>query len=166
MGAQYKPIYCLRSAPINLLQLSLIRRRGVDTCIGMSLSSGSCSYAGETCDPERVRGPPSQHRADRRDPGQLLASTPDIGPTSLETIRRVAGAKTQQTASPSSDSLTDAELLDRLQRLQDELRWLQDQLKARLSKAPGRTPNRYWHTTTPPNGADRQEAPQASGHTA
>ena len=99
-------------------------------------------------------------------PDSYWLSTPDIGPTSLETIRRVAGAKTQQTASPSVDSLTDAELLDRLQRLQDELRWLQDQLKARLSKAPGRTPNRYWHTTTPPNGADRQEAPQASGHTA
>src|SRR6478736_4475310 len=62
-------------------------------------------------------------------PDSYWLATPSIGPTILEQIRRVTGAALEQTASPSRPRLTDAELLDRLERLQDELRWLQDRME-------------------------------------
>ena len=86
-------------------------------------------------------------------PGSYWLATPSIGPTFLEQIRSVTDAALQQTASPSRPQLTDAELLDRLERLQDELRWLQDQMEAKLLKTARRRPN-------------RQEASQDAGHNA
>ncbi|MPR13612.1 hypothetical protein FS320_43040 [Microvirga tunisiensis] len=70
---------------------------------------------------------------------------PGIGPAALEEIRSITDAQGCQTACPSSPRLTDAELLDRLERLQEELRWLQDHLEARLLKTARRKPNRQWH---------------------
>jgi len=86
-------------------------------------------------------------------PDSYWLATPNIGPTILEQIRRVTGAALEQTASPSRPRLTDAELLDRLERLQDELRWLQDRMEAKLLKTARRRPN-------------RQEASQHAGHDA
>ena len=86
-------------------------------------------------------------------PDSYWLATPSIGPTFLEQIRSVTDATLQQTASPSRPRLTDAELLDRLERLQDELRWLQDQMEAKLLKTARRRPN-------------RQEASQDAGHNA
>ena len=86
-------------------------------------------------------------------PDSYWLATPSIGPTILEQIRRVTGAALEQTASPSRPRLTDAELLDRLERLQDELRWLQDRMEAKLLKTARRRPN-------------RQEASQHAGHDA
>jgi hypothetical protein len=54
-------------------------------------------------------------------------ATPNIGPAFLEQIRSVTDAPPEQTASPSCSRLTDGELLGRLEWLQDELRWLQEQ---------------------------------------
>ena len=86
-------------------------------------------------------------------PDSYWLATPSIGPTILEQIRRVTGAALEQTASPSRPRLTDAELLDRLERLQDELRWLRDQMEAKLLKTARRRPN-------------RQEASHHAGHDA
>jgi hypothetical protein len=60
-------------------------------------------------------------------------------------IRSVTDEQSPQTAHPSSARLNDTELLDRLERLQAELRWLHEQLKARLSKPTRRKPNCQWH---------------------
>jgi hypothetical protein len=67
---------------------------------------------------------------------------PGVGPAILEMIRSVTDAEPQQAASPARPHLTDVELLDRLECLQDELRWLQDQMEARLLKTAKRRPNR------------------------
>ena len=80
-------------------------------------------------------------------------ATPNIGPTFLEQIRSITGAAPEQMASPSRPRLMDAELLDRLERLQDELRWLRNQMEAKLLKTARRRPN-------------RQEASQHAGHNA
>jgi hypothetical protein len=72
-------------------------------------------------------------------------TVPDIGPAALERIRRVTSEQLWQPA-----RLSDAELLERLEWLQKELRWLEDRLKARLPKmAAG-------------DEAGRREVPQAS----
>jgi hypothetical protein len=59
-------------------------------------------------------------------PDSYWLATPNIGPTVLEQIRSVTDAPPEQTASLPCPRLTDAELLDRLERLQDQLRWLHD----------------------------------------
>jgi hypothetical protein len=53
--------------------------------------------------------------------------TPDIGPAALKMIRSVTDERKRQTA-----RLSDAELLNRLEWVQKELRWLERQLKGRL----------------------------------
>ena len=77
-------------------------------------------------------------------PDSYWLATPNIGPTFLEQIRSVTDAPPEQTGNSSRPRLTDAELLERLERLQDELRWLQDEMEARLLKTAGRRPNRQW----------------------
>ncbi len=76
-------------------------------------------------------------------PDSQWLSTPAIGPAFLEKIRSITDA--QPTARPSLARLSDAELLDRVEWLQEELRWLHDQLQARLSKPARRKPNRQWY---------------------
>ena len=77
-------------------------------------------------------------------PDRHWLATPAIGPTHLEKIRSITDPQTQppQTARPALGRLSDAELLDRLEWLQEELRWLYDQLRARPSKPARRNPNR------------------------
>jgi hypothetical protein len=86
-------------------------------------------------------------------PDSYWLATPSIGPTFLEQIRSVTDAAPQLPASPSWPRLTDAELLHRLERLQDELRWLQEQMEARLLKTARRR-------------RIRQTASQDAGHNA
>jgi hypothetical protein len=93
-------------------------------------------------------------------------ATPNIGPTFLEQIRRVTDAPLEHTASPSRPRLTDAELLDCLERLQDDLRWLQDQMEARLLKTARRRPNRRWLKVATQDGTGHQEAAQNTGQSA
>ena len=78
-------------------------------------------------------------------PDSYWLSAPGIGLTHLEQIRSVTGALPQQTARSSLARLSNAKLLDRLERLLEELQWLHHQLEARLSQAPRRKPNRQWH---------------------
>jgi hypothetical protein len=67
-------------------------------------------------------------------PDRQWLSTPDVGPRSVEIIHDLTDAAGQQTIRPPDAQLTDAELLERLEWLQKEVRWLQDVLKARIFK--------------------------------
>jgi hypothetical protein len=91
-------------------------------------------------------------------------ATPNIGPTFLEQIRSVTDAPPEQTASPSCSRLTDGELLGRLEWLQDELRWLQEQMETRLLKTARRRANRRWLKLATQDGSGQQEGAQGSGH--
>ena len=59
-------------------------------------------------------------------------STPDVGQRSVEIIHDLTDAAQQQMIHPSDAQLTDAELLERLEWLQKEVRWLHDVLKAEV----------------------------------
>jgi hypothetical protein len=72
-------------------------------------------------------------------------TVPGIGLAGLERIRRVTDEQQWQSA-----RLSDAELLHRLEWLQQELRWLEARLKARLPKVAAG------------DETGRQEVPQAS----
>jgi hypothetical protein len=97
-------------------------------------------------------------------PDSYGLATPNIGPTFLEQIRSVTDAPPEQTASPSCSRLTDGELLGRLEWLQDELRWLQEQMETRLLKTARRRPNRRWLKLATQDGSGQQEGAQGSGH--
>jgi hypothetical protein len=86
--------------------------------------------------------------------GRWLA-TPDIGPCSLQRIHSILYPQQCQTDNASRSRSTDAELLSRLEFIQEELRWLEDQLKARLPKAARHKPNRQWHKKAMENEAGR-----------
>ena len=84
---------------------------------------------------------PSLREVDQTPDRQWLA-TPGIGPTSLETIRSITRAGREPPVShAASPSLSDAELLRRLERLQAELQSLEAELKARMLMGPRRKPN-------------------------
>jgi hypothetical protein len=97
-------------------------------------------------------------------PDSYWLATPNIGPTFLEQIRSLTAAPLEHTASPSCSRLTDGELLDCLERLQEDLRWLQDWMDARLLKTARRRPNRRRLTLATQDGSGHQEAAQGSGH--
>ncbi len=99
-------------------------------------------------------------------PDSYWLATPNIGPAFLEQIRRVTDAPSEQTVSPSRPQLTDTELLDRLEQLQNELQWLHDQMEAKLFKTARRRPNRRWLAVATQDGTGHQEAPQDSGYSA
>jgi hypothetical protein len=67
-------------------------------------------------------------------PDRQWLSTPDVGPRSVEIIHDLADGARQQTDCPPYPQLADAELLERLEWLQKEVRWLQDVLKAKIFK--------------------------------
>jgi hypothetical protein len=70
-------------------------------------------------------------------PDRHWLATPDIGPSSLETIHSVLRPRSSQSdASPCQ--LSDAELLDRLEFIQEELRLIQRTLKTEIRKASRR----------------------------
>jgi hypothetical protein len=97
-------------------------------------------------------------------PDSQWLATPNIGPTFLEQIRSVTDAPPEQTASPSCSRLTDGELLGHLEWLQDELRWLQEQMETRLLKTARRRLNRRWLKLATQDGSGQQEGAQGSGH--
>ena len=96
-------------------------------------------------------------------PDSYWLATPNIGPTFLEQIRGVTDAPPEQTASSSCSRLTDSELLERLEWLQDELRWLREQMETRLLKTARRRPNRRWLKSAAQDGSGHHEGAQGSG---
>jgi hypothetical protein len=70
-------------------------------------------------------------------PDSYWLSTPGIGAAYLEQISSVTHALPQQ-INDSLAQVSDAELLEHLERLREELHWLHDQLKEKLSQAPRR----------------------------
>ena len=61
-------------------------------------------------------------------------ATPGVGPTALQFIRQVTERQERQTEPPSSSEMADAELLDRLEFIKDELRAIRGLLKAELTR--------------------------------
>jgi len=61
-------------------------------------------------------------------------ATPDIGPSSLEKIHSIVQAHQPQTNPFASSQLINDQLLDRLELLQEEFRWLERMLKAKLRR--------------------------------
>jgi hypothetical protein len=70
------------------------------------------------------------------------------------------------TASSSHSGLTDAELLERLERLQDELKWLQEQVEDKLLKTARRRSSGEWPTVVTQAGIGQQESSQNTGQNA
>jgi hypothetical protein len=95
-------------------------------------------------------------------------ATPAIGRKVLQTIRAVTHASRPQADPPALPRLTNAELLDRLESLREELQWLHAAVKARRRKAsqrkdrfrrhpvedslPGRPPSGEGRPRTSPEG--------------
>ena len=65
-------------------------------------------------------------------PDKHWLTLPGMGPTSLEMVRSIIQAQVPQAPSPAaSHTLTDAELLRRLEQLQEDLRWLEGHIRQR-----------------------------------
>jgi hypothetical protein len=76
-------------------------------------------------------------------PDKHWLTMPGMGPTSLEMVRSITNAGRRQEAShATSHSLLDAQLLRRLEQLQEDLSWLEAQLKARMHTDTRRRPRR------------------------
>jgi hypothetical protein len=92
-------------------------------------------------------------------PDKHWLATPGIGPAYLGTIRNITNAaRGQEVSHASAHSLSDAELLRRLEGFQEDLHWLECQLKARMPKEPRRNRHRQWH------GHAAQNQTGLSGH--
>jgi hypothetical protein len=79
-------------------------------------------------------------------PDKHWLATPGMGLASLQIIRSITNAARQQEVSQAtSHRLSDAELLRRLEGLQEDLRWLEAQLKVRMPKGLRRRPQRQGH---------------------
>ena len=66
-------------------------------------------------------------------PDKRWLSTPDVGRKSMEVIHDITNAARQHTPVQPNVRLTDAELLRRLEWLQNEIRWLRGVLKGKMS---------------------------------
>jgi hypothetical protein len=66
-------------------------------------------------------------------PDKQWLSTPAVGQKSMEIIHDITGRARPQTNHPPGARMTDAELLQRLEWLQNEVRWLRGVLKGRMS---------------------------------
>jgi hypothetical protein len=102
-------------------------------------------------------------------PDKHWLATPGIGPTYLATIRSVTNVvRGQEVSHATAHSLSDAELLRRLEGLQGDLYWLEGQLKARMPKEPRRRWNRQWRDLAAQNQTDLSGhefgGGEASGH--
>jgi hypothetical protein len=76
-------------------------------------------------------------------------ATPGIGSTSLETIRSITNARRQQAATHTDGPmLSDAELLRRLDRLQEDLRCLEAHLRRQTPTGRRRRPHPHRDTWT------------------
>jgi hypothetical protein len=67
-------------------------------------------------------------------PDKQWLSTPHVGERSVEIIHDITDAARQQGARPPGTQLTDTELLERLEWLQEELRWLRNILRSGILK--------------------------------
>jgi hypothetical protein len=97
-------------------------------------------------------------------PDKNWLATPGMGPASLQIIRSITNAARQQEVSQAtSHRLSDAELLRRLEGLQEDLRWLETHLKARMPKNPSRKRHRQWRgpVTRNETGLPDREAREA-----
>ena len=78
-------------------------------------------------------------------PDKNWLATPGMGPASLQIIRSITNAARQQEVSQiASRRLLDGELLKRLEGLQEDLRWLETHLKARMPQDLRRKQHRRW----------------------
>ena len=102
-------------------------------------------------------------------PDKDWLTAPGMGSASLQITRSITNAARQQEFDDiASHRLSDVELLRRLEGLQEDLRWLEAQLKARLSHSRRRRPQRQEHNRATRNetgllGHDALEA-DASEH--
>ena len=88
-------------------------------------------------------------------PDKHWLATPGMGPTSLQTVRSITNARRKQEVSQAtSHSLSDAQLLQLLGGLQEDLRWLEAQLKARMLKGVRSNWDRQWRDHTGQNQTD------------
>jgi hypothetical protein len=79
-------------------------------------------------------------------PDKHWLATPGVGPSVLQTIRSITNAGLEQEVHHlTSRRLSDAELLKRLERLQEDLRWLAAQLQVRIPKDPRTRLRRQGH---------------------
>jgi hypothetical protein len=76
-------------------------------------------------------------------PDKHWLTMPGMGPASLEMVRSIINARVPQAPShAASHNLSDAQLLRRLEQLQEDLSWLEAQLKARMHTDTRRRPRR------------------------
>ena len=102
-------------------------------------------------------------------PDKHWLTMPGMGPASLEMVRSIIKARVPQaTSHTASHNLSDAELLRRLEQLQEDLRWLEAQLKARMPADTWRRPYRQHReqavrndTDNPGHQSDGPEAPNS-----
>ncbi len=97
-------------------------------------------------------------------PDKNWLTAPGMGPASLRIIRSITNAARQQEVShATSHHLSGAELLRRLEGLQEDLRWLEAQLKARMPKGPRHRLQRQEHNRETRNetGLPDREAREA-----
>jgi hypothetical protein len=79
-------------------------------------------------------------------PDKHWLATPGVGPSVLQTIRSITNAGLEQEVHHlTSRRLSDAELLRRLEQLQEDLRWLAAQLQVRIPKDPRNRLRRQGH---------------------
>lgn len=79
-------------------------------------------------------------------PDKHWLATPGVGPSVLQTIRSITNAGIEQDGRHlTSRRLSDADLLKRLEQLQEDLRWLKAQLKALMPTDSRRRPHRDGH---------------------
>jgi hypothetical protein len=113
--------------------------------------------------PSRVKHPllrefkgrcPSVREVDQI-PDKHWLATPGIGPASLEAIRSITHAgRVQSVSHAASPRLSDGALLRHLEELQEELRWLEAELKARMSMGPRNASSRQRRNRTMQDDTD------------
>jgi hypothetical protein len=88
-------------------------------------------------------------------PDKHWLTMPGMGPASLEMVRSIIKTWVPQAPShAASHNLSDAELLRRLEQLQEDLRWLEAQLKARMPADTRRRPHRQHRKQAVRNDTD------------
>ncbi|MGF9763673.1 hypothetical protein AAII07_52000 [Microvirga sp. 0TCS3.31] len=102
-------------------------------------------------------------------PDKHWLTVPGMGPASLEMVRSIIKTRVPQAPShAASHNLSDAQLLRRLEQLQEDLSWLEAQLKARMHTDTRRKPHRQHRkqavrndTDNPGHQSDGPEAPSS-----
>jgi hypothetical protein len=88
-------------------------------------------------------------------PDEEWLATPGMGPVSLKAVRSITNAGPDRTVRCAATfTLSDADLLRRLVRLQEDLRWLKDQLEARISAGARPRLHCRWHAPVVGAGTD------------